>query len=56
MEITMGLLRSVIDRGQVQLPLGPGEPELDAAQRAIPERPVLLSLEASRKEYPGAAS
>jgi predicted dehydrogenase len=56
MEITMALLRSVIDRGQVKLPLAAGEPELDVVARAIPEKPVLLSLEASRKEYPNAAS
>jgi predicted dehydrogenase len=56
MEITMALLRSVVDRGQVKLPLGPGEPEIEAAKRTIPERAVLLSIEASRKEYPGAAS
>jgi predicted dehydrogenase len=53
-EITMGILRSVIAGGQVRLPLGPGEPELEALQRALPERPALVSFEANRKEYPGA--
>jgi len=50
-EITMGVLRSVVQRGQIRLPLGPGEPELDALQRALPDRPVLLSVEENRKEY-----
>ncbi len=55
MEITMALLRSVVERGQVRLPLGPGEPELEAVRRVIPATPVVLSFEASRKEYPGAS-
>jgi predicted dehydrogenase len=50
-EITMGILRSVVERGQVKLPLGPGEPELDALRRVLPDRPVLLSFEGNRKEY-----
>jgi hypothetical protein len=54
-EITMAVLRSVVDRGQVALPLGPGEPELEALGRVLPERAVRLSTEASRKEYPSAA-
>ena len=52
-EITMGVLRSVVERGQVALPLGPGEPELEALARVLPDRPVRLSTEANRKEYPG---
>ena len=55
MEITMAMARSVVERGQVRLPLGPGEPELEALQRALPQAPPLLSIEGSRKEYPGAA-
>jgi predicted dehydrogenase len=51
MEITMALIRSVVARGQVALPLGPGEPELDALKRVLPETPVLVSCEANRKEY-----
>jgi hypothetical protein len=54
-EITMAALRSVIERGQVKLPLGRGEPELLALERVLPNRPVLLSSEANRKEYPDAA-
>ncbi len=50
-EITMGILRSVIERGQIQLPLGPGEPELDALRRVLPQRPVLLSSDVQKKEY-----
>jgi predicted dehydrogenase len=51
-EITMALMRSVVERGQVKLPLGPGEPEVEALKKALPDRSVLLSIEASRKEYP----
>jgi len=50
-EITMGILRSIVACGQVQLPLGPGEPELEALRKVLPDRPVLLSSEANRKEY-----
>jgi predicted dehydrogenase len=51
-EITMALIRSVVERTQVKLPLGPGEPEVEALKKAIPDKPVLLSFEGSRKEYP----
>lgn len=51
-EITMAMLRSVVARGQVALPLGPGEPELEALARVLPQTPVLLSFEGNRKEYP----
>jgi predicted dehydrogenase len=50
-EITMGVLRSVIERGQIKLPLGPGEPEIEALGRILPAHPVLLSNEGNRKEY-----
>jgi predicted dehydrogenase len=50
-EITMGLVRSVVERGQVRLPLGPGEPELEALRRLLPDKPVLLSTELNREEY-----
>jgi predicted dehydrogenase len=50
-EIAIGIVRSVVDRGQVKLPLGPGEPELEALARVLPDRPVLLSSEVNRKEY-----
>jgi predicted dehydrogenase len=51
-EILMGTLRSVVERGQVALPLAPGEPEMEALARVLPDRPVLLSGEFNRKEYP----
>jgi len=51
-EITMALIRSVVERCQVKLPLGPGEHEVELLKKAVPDRPVLLSIEASRKEYP----
>ena len=47
----MGLVRSVVERGQVKLPLGPGEPELDGLRRVLPDKPILLSTELNRKEY-----
>jgi predicted dehydrogenase len=50
-EVTMASLRSVVERGQVRLPLGPGEPELEVLRRVLPDRPVLLSSEENRKEY-----
>ena len=50
-EITMGMLRSVVERGQIRLPLGPCEPELGALRGVVPERPVLLSFEGNRAEY-----
>lgn len=50
-EIAMAMLRSVVERGQVALPLGPGESELEVLRKVLPDRPVLLSTEANRKEY-----
>jgi predicted dehydrogenase len=50
-EITMAMLRSVVERGQVKLPLGPGEPELEVLRKVLPDRPALLSSEGNRKEY-----
>ena len=35
-EIMMAACRSVVKRGQITLPLGPGEPELQALQNALP--------------------
>jgi predicted dehydrogenase len=55
-EITMGILRSVVERGQIRLPLGPGEPEIEAVGKILHDRPIVLSTESSRKEYPTAAS
>ncbi|MGH9449357.1 MAG: Gfo/Idh/MocA family protein [Terriglobia bacterium] len=50
-EIMMGILRSVIQRGQIRLPLGPGEPELEALAKILPDAKVLASTEANRKAY-----
>ncbi|PYV18930.1 MAG: hypothetical protein DMG07_02885 [Acidobacteria bacterium] len=52
-EIAMAVLRSVIERGQVKLPLGPGQPELEALRRVLPDRALLPSTEANRREYLG---
>jgi len=35
-EIMMAACRSAVQRGKVTLPLGPGEPELEALQKALP--------------------
>ena len=51
-EITMGMLRSVVQRGQIQLPLTAGEPEIEALKRVLPEQALSLSSEVHRKEYP----
>jgi len=50
-EIMMGMCRSVVQRGQIQFPLGPGEPELEALVRVLPDRPVLLSMPQNADEY-----
>jgi hypothetical protein len=42
----------VVQRGQIKLPLGPGEPEIEALSKALPEQAVLLSSAVHRKEYP----
>jgi hypothetical protein len=52
-EIMMALVRSVVERGQVRLPLGPGEPEIEALRRVLPDKQVLISTELNRKEYLG---
>jgi len=36
-EIMMAICRSVVQRGKVKLPLGPGEPELEALRRSLPD-------------------
>jgi len=51
-EIMMALCRSVVERGQVALPLPDGPPELDELAKVLPDKPVLLSMPESRKEYP----
>jgi predicted dehydrogenase len=51
LEIAMGVLRSVVARGQVSLPLDREEPELEALAKVLPDRRVLLSSEVNRREY-----
>lgn len=51
-EIMMALVKSVIEGGQVALPLGPDSPTLADLERAMADRPVLLSTPDNRKEYP----
>ena len=50
-EIMMAICRSVVERGQIALPLEPGEPELDALADVLPDKPVLLSMEENAEEY-----
>ncbi|HUZ47339.1 MAG TPA: Gfo/Idh/MocA family oxidoreductase [Terriglobia bacterium] len=35
-EIMMAMCRSAVERGKIKLPLGPGEPELDALAKTLP--------------------
>ena len=51
-EIMAGMCRSIVERGQVALPLGDGPAEMDELAKVLPDKPVLLSMEANRKEYP----
>lgn len=53
-EILMGFCRSVVEGGQIALPLADGPAEIDALEKAMPDKPVLLSSEVNRKEYPDA--
>jgi predicted dehydrogenase len=50
-EISMGMLRSVVQGGQIKLPLEAGEPEIAALDGVIPNLPVLVSSDANCKEY-----
>lgn len=51
-EIMMALVRSVVERGQVALPLEDGPPEIEELAKVLPDKPVLLSMPENRKEYP----
>ncbi len=51
-EIMMGICRSVVQRGQIALPLDDGPAEIEALAGVLPDSPVLLSMEENRKEYP----
>ncbi len=50
-EIMMAICRSVVHRGQIELPLEPGEPEIEALARVLPHKPVLLSMPENAAEY-----
>ena len=52
-EITMALCQSVLEGGQVALPLVKTMDEIGALQARIPDRKVLLSMVANAKEYGG---
>jgi hypothetical protein len=51
-EITMALCRSVIEGGQVPLPLTAGMNEIAALKEKLPARKVLFSMAENAKEYP----
>jgi predicted dehydrogenase len=51
-EIMMGICRSVVERGQVMLPLSDGPAELEELAKVLPDKPVILSMPENRKEYP----
>jgi len=53
-EIMMAFCRSVAERGQIALPLTEPADELAMLERAVPDRPVLLSMIANAKEYSAA--
>lgn len=50
-EIMMGFVKSVIDRGQVALPLGDENLNVTDIEKVLPDQPVLLSSEVNAKEY-----
>ncbi len=50
-EIMMALCRSVVEGGQVALPLTQGADELAALRQKLPDRKVLLSCAENAKEY-----
>ena len=52
-EIMMAFCRSVIEGGQIALPLSAGMDEIAALKEKLPARKVLFALAESAKEYPG---
>ena len=50
-EICMALCRSVIQGGQIALPLTDAMDELEGLKKAVPDRKVLLSFAGNAKEY-----
>jgi hypothetical protein len=51
LEIVSALYRSVVDGGQVALPLTSGADEIEGLNRKVPDRKVLMTLAESAKEY-----
>ncbi len=51
LEIMSGLYRSIIDGGQIALPLTSGMDELAGLKAKVPDRKVLMTLADSAKEY-----
>ena len=47
----MGICRSVVNRGQIRLPLDTGEPELALLEQVLPAVPVIATTAATAKEY-----
>ncbi len=50
-EIMMAMCRSVVDRGQISLPLGPGPNELDELANSLSDQPVIASTSESASHY-----
>jgi predicted dehydrogenase len=50
-EIMMGFVKSVLDRGQVALPLGDETLDVTDMAAVLPDKPVLLSMAENAKEY-----
>jgi hypothetical protein len=50
-EIMAGMYRSVIDGGQIPLPLTAGMDEIEGLRAKVPTRKVLMTLADSAKEY-----
>ncbi len=50
-EIMMGICRSVVQRGQIALPMAPGGDDIAEMEKIIPAVPVRVSCEANRAEY-----
>jgi predicted dehydrogenase len=50
-EIMMGLCRSVIEGGQIALPLAKGKQEIKKLSKTIPDKKILVSTPANTKEY-----
>ncbi len=50
-EIAMGICRSVVQRGQIALPLEAGPAELEALKIVLPDSPVLATTAETAKQY-----